>query len=124
MDDTAHEDRDWASVKQGPDPKKSLAELEAKAPVKRKKARPFAKIYLDTAARAFAVLNCPKAIVWVWLVHNAWLNQTETVRVSNTALAKLGVARETKRRALRELQAGGLIAIEQPSRKTPIVTLL
>jgi len=53
MADRLEDADDWGgvAVKPAPDPKKRLAELKAKAPVKRKKTRPFAKVYLDTAAR-------------------------------------------------------------------------
>jgi hypothetical protein len=36
----------------------------------------------------------------------------------------LGVSREIKRRVLRDLERGGLITVERPIRKTPIVTLV
>jgi DNA-binding FadR family transcriptional regulator len=39
-------------------------------------------------------------------------------------MAKYGVSREIKRRALRQWEAAGLVAIERGPRKTPIVTLL
>ena len=51
--------------------KRRLAELEAAAPVKRKKVKPFAAVELDGAAKAFAAMRCPKAMVYVWLVHRA-----------------------------------------------------
>ena len=35
-----------------------------------------------------------------------------------------GVSREIKRRVLRDLEAAGLITVERPSRKSPIVTLV
>ena len=72
------DDDDWGgvAVKQAPDPKKRLAELKAKAPAKRKKPRPFAKVYLDTAARAFTAAKSQKAMVWVWLIHRAWKRQS------------------------------------------------
>ena len=46
-----HEDWGGVAVKQGSDPKKRLAELKAKAPLKREKVAPFAKIGLTPAAR-------------------------------------------------------------------------
>jgi hypothetical protein len=120
------DDDDWGgvAVRQAPDPKKRLAELKAKAPVKRKKARPFAKVYLDAAARAFAAAQSQKAMVWVWLVHRAWKRQSQTVTVPSGELAKLGVNRESKRRALLQFEAAGLISIDRRPRKTPLVTLL
>ena len=125
MDRTADDD-DWGgvAVKQAPDPKKRLTELKAKGSVTRKKARPFAKVYLDTAARAFTAVKSQKAMVWVWLLHRAWKRQSQTITVPSGELTKFGVNRESKRRALRQLEAAGLISIDQRSRKTPLVTLL
>jgi hypothetical protein len=125
MDDL--EDIDWARATkgQGLDPKQRLAELRAKAlPRKGKKARAFAKIHLDTAARALAALNCQRAMVWIWLTHRTWKRQSLTVSVPNGDLAKLGVSPDAKRRALQQLEAAGLISIDQRPRKTPLVTLL
>jgi hypothetical protein len=104
--------------------KRRLAELHAAAPVKRKKTKAFAVVELDAAAKAFAAMNSSKAMVYVWLVHRARMTGKRTVDVPNGVLAEYGVARETKRRALKELEAGGVIAIDQRSRKTPTVTLI
>jgi hypothetical protein len=104
--------------------KRRLAELNAAAPAKRKKTSPFAVVSLPAAANAFAVANCPKATLWLWLLHQTRKTGKRTVAVPNGAVAKYGVSREIKRRALRQWEAAGLIAIEQRSRKTPLVTLL
>ena len=126
MADRLEDDDDWGNVavKPAPDPKKQVAELKAKAPVKWKKTRPFAKVYLDTAARAYAALNCQKAMVWAWLIHRAWKRQSRSITVPNAELAKFGVKPDAKARALRQLEAVGLIEIDRRPRKTPLVTLL
>jgi len=69
-------------------------------------------------------MSCPKAMVYVWLVHRARMTGKRTIAAPNGELAKYGVARETKRRALMKLEAGGVIAVNRQSRKTPQVTLL
>jgi hypothetical protein len=107
---------DWATQRK--------AELEARAPVKRKKTKLFAVIKLEAASNAFAAMSCPRAMVYVWLVHKARMTGKKAIPVPNGVLVKYGVYREVKRRALKELEAAGLIAIEQRPRKTPIVTLL
>ena len=107
---------DWA--------KQRLAELQARAPVKREKTEPFAMVRMARAAAACTAMNCPKAMVWMWLVHQARKTGSGTVAVPNVALAKWGVSRKVKSLALRQLEAAGLIAIERPSKKTPVVTLL
>jgi hypothetical protein len=106
---------DWA--------KQRLAELHAAAPAKRKKTEPFAVAVLSEAAAAFVAVNCRKAIVWLWLVHQSRKTGSRAVAVPNGALGKLGVSRQTKRRALRELAAAGCIVVEWRQRKTPIATL-
>jgi hypothetical protein len=106
---------DWA--------RQRLAELEAKALVKRKKAKPFATVDLNTAAKAFAAMNCPKAMLWVWLQHQSRKTGSRTVAVPNGILAKHGVSRSMKSRGLAELEAAGLITVAGMVRKTPMVTL-
>ena len=92
--------------------------------MKRKAVRPFAKVYLDDAARAYAAMNCPKAMVWAWLVHRTWKRQSLTVAVPNADLAKLGVKRRRKARALRQLEAAGIDHNRPAPRKSPLATLL
>ena len=104
--------------------KQRRAELEAREPVKRKKAESFAMLRLAPAAAAYRAMNCPKAMVWAWLVHQTRKTGKVTVAISNGALAKWGVSRDVKRDALRQLEAAGLVVVDRPSRKTPTVTLL
>jgi hypothetical protein len=103
--------------------KRRLAELRAAAPAKRKKVTAFATIELDDAAKACAAVNCQKAIVWIWLQHQSRKTGKRTVTVPNGALAKYGVGRASKYRALRQYEAAGLITIEWRPRKTPLTTL-
>lgn len=104
--------------------KRRLVELEAKAPVKHKKVKPFvSRIELGTAAKAFAATGCTKAMVWLWLLHQAWKTGKKTIIVPNGALAEYGVSRKVKYSALRQLEEAGLIIVEWRSRKTPVVTL-
>jgi hypothetical protein len=104
--------------------KQRLAELKAAAPAKRKKAKLFAVLELEAAAAAFAAMDCQKATLWIWLVHKARMTGRNTVAVPNAAVAKLGVSREVKRRALLQLERAGLIAVERSIRKTPTVSLI
>lgn len=110
------DDGDWVE--------KRLAELHAAAPVKRKKTELFAVVPLASAAAAYRALKCPRAMVWLWLLHQARKTGKSTVAVPNGVLVRYGVSREIKRRALQELAAAGLVTIEQRQRKTPVVTLL
>ena len=106
---------DWA--------KRRLAELHAAAPAKRKKIEAFAMVKLDAAAKAFAAVNCQKAMVYVWLVHQARKTGKNAVAVPNRALAKYGVGRVSKYRALRQFERAELITVEWRPRKTPLVIL-
>jgi hypothetical protein len=101
-----------------------LAELRAAAPLKRKKQALFAKVDLEPAARAFVAMNCPKAFVYVWLLHRARVTNNRTVLASNSTLSKYGIGRGTKHRALTDLEAAGVVVVEWRSRKNPLVTLL
>jgi hypothetical protein len=62
--------------------------------------------------------------VALWLLRLAWKDHNKTVSLPNAQLEAHGIDRRTKRRALQELEAAGLIRIERRSRKAPVVTLL
>ena len=84
----------------------------------------FAKVPLGWAAAAAKATKTPRAMVWVLLQHIAWQNNRATFPVSNGALAKYGVSREVKRRALAALEAASLIRVERQHGRAPIVTLI
>jgi hypothetical protein len=107
--------QDWAS--------KRLAELEAAAPIKVKKAQPFVQLPLDKAARAARATRSQKVFVWMWLEYRAWKTKCRTVTASNDALAGYGISRECKRRALADLEAAGMVTVERGHGKSPEVTL-
>ena len=107
---------DWA--------KQRLAELKAAAPVKRAKIAPYAMLPLAWAAKAAAATNTSRAMVWVWLVHQARKTGNAAVAVPNDALAAYGISRKVKHVALAQLEAAGLIAVDRRPRRTPIATVL
>src|SRR5262245_28202807 len=95
------------------------------APVKRKrKVEPFVKVPLWWAKQMTTATKTKKALVGIVLMHTAWKTKRLTFPLPNGRLTKLGVSRETKRRALRDFERAGLIIVERPSRKTPIVTIV
>jgi hypothetical protein len=104
--------------------KKRLQELKAAAPVKRKKADPFVKVPLWWAEAAAKATRTLKALVWIELLHAVWKAKSATFSFPSGKLNKRGASRHTKRRALRELEAAGLITIEWRKGKNPIVTLV
>ena len=103
---------------------KRLRELEAAAPARRKKAEPFVKVPLWWIVQATKATNTGKALVCIELLYAAWKAKRPTFPLPNGRLARLGVKREIKRRALRDLERAGLITVERPARKTPIITLV
>jgi hypothetical protein len=104
--------------------KQRLAELRAVAPVKRKKQEPFVKVPLGLAAKAAAACGCVQMMVWLYLLHRSWKLQKASFTVPSSALRNFGISREVKRRALRNLEGAGLIAVEWRMHKNPTVTMV
>jgi hypothetical protein len=84
----------------------------------------FAKVPLAWAAAAAKATKTPKAMVWVLLQHMAWQTKCVTFPLSNAVMAKYGVSREVKRRALAALESSGLILVERRHGRAPVVTLI
>ena len=62
-------------------------------------------------------------MVWAYIHHRVWADKSNTVLVGNKTLSAWGVAREEKYKALRKLEAAGLISVEWRERKSPLVTV-
>jgi hypothetical protein len=90
----------------------------------RRKTDLWVKVPLRWAEQAARATGTPKAFVWIWLLHLAWKAKSNTFPLPNKQLRDRGVHRNTKGRALRELEAAGLIQVARTSRKTSAVTLL
>jgi hypothetical protein len=103
---------------------KRLRELEVAAPVKRRKTEAFVKVPLWWIARATKATNTGRALVCIELLYAAWKAKRPTFPLPNGRLTKLGINRNTKRRALYDLERAGLITVERPPHKTPIITLV
>jgi hypothetical protein len=106
-----------------------LAELEAAAPPKRKRARrrredTFVTVPLALAAAMTKATNTPKAMVAFMVLYEAWANKGKPFPLSNMKLAGFGVQPLTRRRALRDLEAAGLITVEWKPGRAPVVTLV
>lgn len=84
----------------------------------------FVKVPLWWAEEATKATKTPAALVLVYLLRSSWKARSTTFPLPNVYLKKNGVSPKVKRRVLRELEAAGLITVERPSRKTPIVTLV
>ena len=77
--------------------------------------------WIAVAAKA---TNTRRALVCIELLYASWKARNLTFPLPNGRLKKLGISRETKRRALQDLERAGLIVVERRPRKTPIVTLV
>jgi len=104
---------------------KRLRELEAAAPVKRKKkVEPFVKVplwWIETAAKD---ARSPTTIVLIELLYAAWKAKSSTFPLPNSRLNTSGVSRKTKYRVLRDLERRPVLLVERRPRKTPIITLI
>jgi hypothetical protein len=100
-----------------------LAELEARAPAKRKKRDPFVKVPLQSAAAAAKATGGQRFMVWLYLLHRSWFEKRTTVSLPNGALRKYGISRDIKRKALADLEAVGLVQVDRRPHKNPRVTL-
>src|SRR5262245_45858424 len=98
--------------------------IKSGATFSRHRANSFAQVPLGWAAAAAKATKTPRAMVWVLLQHMAWQNNGLAFPISNAALARYGVSREVKRRALAALEASGLIRVERQHGRAPVVTLI
>jgi hypothetical protein len=99
-------------------------ELEAAAPVKRKKVEPFVKVPLWWAETAAKATRSPALLVLIEILRIQWKRHGMTFPLPNARLKKLGVSREVKRRVLRDLQLAGLLTVEQLPGRAPLITLV
>jgi hypothetical protein len=91
-----------------------------KNPVKDK----FVKVPLWWAEQAARAVNSSQMFVCIWLLRLAWEKHSTTFPLANAGLAKWGISREAKRRALASLEKAGLISVQRRAKRSPIVTLL
>jgi hypothetical protein len=105
---------------------RTLEEAVATSQARKRKraAEAFVRVPLWWAEAAVKATRSPKTLVWVRLLYLAWRDQTRTVRLGNRWFALQGVSRDTKIRALSELEAAGLITVERQLRQSPRVTIL
>ena len=91
---------------------------------KKRKEPPFVKVPLWWAEAAAKATKDPRALVWIHLLYIAWKRRSMTVSLANGRLEKIGVSREIKRRALRDLETAGLITVERRTGKSACVTIV
>jgi hypothetical protein len=93
-------------------------------PRRRRTSDPFVTVPLAWAARAAKATNTKKALVWLELLYATWQSRNNSVVLSNGRLARAGVSRNAKYRALRELEAAGLVQMERRGRGASRVTII
>ena len=91
---------------------------------RRRERKAFTRVPLDWAAKAAKATKTIKSMVWIRLLHLQWETRNSTFLVPNGRLKRDGVTRFAKHRALRELEASGLIAVKRQRGKAPVVTIL
>jgi len=84
----------------------------------------FAKMPLTWSAVGTEALGSRQSFILVWLQYLAWKHKNLTFPVSNVPLARYGINRWMKYRALAKLEAAGLIKVEYGPGRATIVTLL
>jgi hypothetical protein len=78
---------------------------------------------LKAAADALAGLGCRALMVWLYLAFETKRRGTDTVQVSNVALAEWGVIRDLKYKALDRLEAAGLVSVKRSGKRSLRVTV-
>jgi len=99
-------------------------EVKGLSLVRRRQTKAFAMMPLTEAASMFEAMNQPKAMVATVLCYQAWRTRGKPFALSNALLARYGVHRNTKYRALTELEAAGLIRLERRGKQALRITLL
>jgi hypothetical protein len=78
---------------------------------------------LATEAAAAHAMGTQKHFVWLVVQYLAWKEKVQTVQLSNCALAKYGIDRRSKRRALADLERAGLIRVIRRGRQSVTVAV-
>ena len=80
--------------------------------------------YERTLAAAGLVKSAPLAVL-VELAYRVFKTRQNPVTLSNKTLRSVGISRDAKTRALRQLEAAGLVAVSwRGSGRSPLITIL
>jgi hypothetical protein len=91
---------------------------------KPKKGGLFGKVPLSWVVSAAKAVNCPAAVILVYLKHLEW-KYGPTFTLPNVWLKRAGVSRKVKYRVLRDLEVAGVIAVEYLAcRSSPRIRML
>jgi hypothetical protein len=90
---------------------------------RRRKTEQFVTVPLWWAKDAAKATRTPKALVCIHLLYAQWEAKRATFPFPANRLTRAGVSRSTRRRALCELAAAGLIIVERRHGRPPLVTI-
>jgi hypothetical protein len=122
MNDTAF---DPARFKLPPEVADELAKAKPKQHNKKaKRTEPFLQISHKAIRAGAKVLGCHRLLVWLYIFHRVWSDNSNTVVIGNQTLRSWGVPRYAKYRALSQLAEAGLISVQWRERRSPVVTLI
>jgi hypothetical protein len=88
-----------------------------------KRKKEFALVPLPAAAAMMKAIGTPGAMVVVALFYLSWKHGGAPFPLSNLVLARYGISRGIKHRALKALEGAGLIRVEWRYKQSPLVTL-
>ena len=80
--------------------------------------------YAQTMRAAGKVKSSAALAVAVELAYQVFKTHKPEVALSNSMLRSVGVSHWAKIRALRQLEAAGMVSVDWRARKTPLVTVL
>jgi hypothetical protein len=97
----------------------------AAKPKRRSRAKTkFVTLPYEQTLAAAGQAKCAPLAVLVELAHQVFKNHRTKVTLSNSVLRSVGVSQWAKNRALRQLEAAGMVAVDWEGGKAPRVTIL
>jgi hypothetical protein len=118
---------DIENLRLRPEQAAAMAEAAVKqerAQPKRRSREPFTKFPHSWEARLMKAMRISSYRIALHLLYLHWKSTGRPILLSNVALARKGVTRQSKWNALAELTRLGLIKIEKRSRKSPVIRIL
>ena len=103
---------------------KELPPLDPTVAKPRRQTREFVRVTREQFDRLTKAKCFGAERVFLHLLFLTWRSPNKPVVLANMELARKGIDRHAKRRALLELEALGLIRVEWRPKKSPIVTVL
>src|SRR4051794_40604721 len=83
---------------------------------------PIPLVWLETAARLRG--GSPLAVALAIRFQSGRQGNGQPIKVTNELVAKFGVSKKSKYKALKALREAGLIGLQQDPKKSPLVTIL